>query len=309
MRTRAAVLTVVLVAEALVGAQQRPREAPRTGEPYTAATTAILVDVVVRDKRGRPVTDLTKEDFEIYENDVPQTVGSFSVVVARQRHRHPGHADVLPGTTTVATSRARGRDRADAKTDEKPPTTAMVFDSLTPEALSLAQSAALAELPMSGDVARAASASSPPSRACGCCSRIPAISPWCASAVRRVTAAGTLARRRRGANGARRSTTGSGSSTRCPARSASRRPRRSAPAQQQLDARPVHRRGADGQHGDADDPQLRDHRPRSPRVRHRQRVDDGHPVADGVAGTQDHRLFLGRPSGVARRCRPSSTPW
>ena len=130
-----------------MGAQQRPREAPRANEPYTAATTAILVDVVVRDKRGRPVTDLTKEDFEIYENDLRQTVGSFSVVsrasgIGIQVRRR------APGTTTVASSVDAGESAAPPEADEKPPTTAMVFDSLTPEALSLAQTAALAELPM-----------------------------------------------------------------------------------------------------------------------------------------------------------------
>ena len=123
MRTRAAVLTVVLVAEALVGAQQRPRETPRTGEPYTAATTAILVDVVVRDKRGRPVTDLTKDDFEVFEDDVPQSVGSFSVVVARQRHRHPG-SQARAGHDDGVDAGSRLPSRRRAKTDERPPTTA-----------------------------------------------------------------------------------------------------------------------------------------------------------------------------------------
>ena len=148
MRTRAAVLTVVFVSEAFVGAQQRPSEKPRTTDGYTAATTAILVDVVVRDKRGRPVTDLTRDDFEVYEDAVPQTVGSFSVVsrasgIGIQVRRR------APGTTTVSTASAPA-EASEAKTDDRPPTTAMVFDSLTPEALSLAQTAALAELPMNG---------------------------------------------------------------------------------------------------------------------------------------------------------------
>jgi VWFA-related protein len=147
MRTQTALVTLLLVAETL-GAQQRPREAPRANEPYTAATTAILVDVVVRDKRGRPITDLTKEDFEIYEDTVPQTVGSFSVVsrasgIGIQVRRR------APGTTTVSTA-GTPAEAPESKTDDRPPTTAMVFDSLTPEALSLAQTAALAELPMNG---------------------------------------------------------------------------------------------------------------------------------------------------------------
>ena len=97
---------------------------------------------------GRPVTDLTKEDFELYEDAVPQTVGSFSVVsrasgIGIQVRRR------APGTTIVSTAGATA-EATESKTDEKPPTTAIVFDSLTPEALRMAQTASLAELPMNG---------------------------------------------------------------------------------------------------------------------------------------------------------------
>ncbi len=204
MRTRAAVLTVALVRKrwwARSSARARRRAA---GEPYSAATTAILVDVVVRDKRGRPVTDPTKDDFEIYENDVAQTVGSFSVVsrasgIGIQVRRR------MPGTTTVATSSRTGETPATPVADEKPPTTAMVFDSLTPEALSLAQTAALAELPMNGRA---------PGRI-GVFSAEPGLrllQPYTEdlalvrSAVRRVTAAGTSREDAETANGAPSST-------------------------------------------------------------------------------------------------------
>ena len=297
MRTRAAVLTVVLVAEALVGAQQRPREAPRTGEPYTAATTAILVDVVVRDKRGRPVTDLTKEDFEIYENDVPQTVGSFSVVsrasgIGIQVRRR------APGTTTVASSVDPAESAAPPEADEKPPTTAMVFDSLTPEALSLAQTAALAELPMNGKspgrlgvfstepglAAAAALYRGPRARAVG---RPPSV------------CRGHLARRGRGSSGARRSTTASSSSTRCRAASASTGRRPSALA---TTTRSTAQAIVEAQMANMEMRMIRnfetidrDHRG----IRHRQRADDHHPVAHLVAGPQDDRLLLRGPPGVA----------
>ena len=35
------------------------------------------VDVVVRDRHGNPVVGLTKDDFEIFENGVPQKVTNF----------------------------------------------------------------------------------------------------------------------------------------------------------------------------------------------------------------------------------------
>lgn len=38
------------------------------------------MDVVVSDKKGNPVTGLTTEDFQVYENGVPQTIASFDAV-------------------------------------------------------------------------------------------------------------------------------------------------------------------------------------------------------------------------------------
>ena len=54
-----------------------PRGADQT---YTSATTAILVDVVVRDRKGRPVTDLAAADFELAEDGVAQKVDTFTRV-------------------------------------------------------------------------------------------------------------------------------------------------------------------------------------------------------------------------------------
>src|SRR3954467_12194812 len=50
-------------------------------QAFTSATTAILVDVVVRDHRGgAPVTDLTSDDFAVFEDGVAQKIDSFSRV-------------------------------------------------------------------------------------------------------------------------------------------------------------------------------------------------------------------------------------
>ena len=62
------------------------RATPEAQEPQRAAgtlkegVTAVLVDVVVRDKRGQPVRDLTEADFELSEDGVPQKIGSFTPV-------------------------------------------------------------------------------------------------------------------------------------------------------------------------------------------------------------------------------------
>src|SRR5688500_4943659 len=144
MQTYAALLVAALGFGVLVAAQRAPR-APQS-QSYSAGVTAILVDVVVRDKRGRPVVDLTADDFEIQEDQVPQRLGSFSVVERggglgiKVGRRVSGPPAAAPGSTPT--------EAAPLPPAEDHPTVALVFDALRPEPLALAQKAALAYLPM-----------------------------------------------------------------------------------------------------------------------------------------------------------------
>ena len=47
--------------------------------PIQVQVTAVPVDVIVTDREGNPILDLTKADFELYENEVRQTIEFFSV--------------------------------------------------------------------------------------------------------------------------------------------------------------------------------------------------------------------------------------
>jgi VWFA-related protein len=57
--------------------QQLPGGPP--GFVLRSQTNVVLVDVRVWDKQGKPVTDLQKEDFRVYEDGARQTITSFSL--------------------------------------------------------------------------------------------------------------------------------------------------------------------------------------------------------------------------------------
>jgi VWFA-related protein len=91
MRARVGLVGVLLAGIALqpLGAappqQTAQQTAPSTQQPdpqttFRARVDSVLVDVSVTDKQGRPVTDLTKADFDIRESNKPQTIETFKYV-------------------------------------------------------------------------------------------------------------------------------------------------------------------------------------------------------------------------------------
>ena len=116
--------------------------AQRAAGSEKAGVTAVLVDVVVRDKKGMPVRDLQQSEFEILEDGAPQTVGSFTPIF---------EAEASPATAPVATAApvAAGSTGADGTgaipaAAKVTPITALVFDRLSPEGRQLAVKAARA---------------------------------------------------------------------------------------------------------------------------------------------------------------------
>jgi VWFA-related protein len=132
-----AVAVTVAVAP-LASRQPVPR---RTTGGDTSSVTAVVVDLVVRDKRGLPVTDLTAADFEVTEDEVPQAIGSFRLPMldARDAGRvgttGPTLAPVGPAVPArpdvarpdVAAPATTGASRGEASV------VALVFDRLSPD--------------------------------------------------------------------------------------------------------------------------------------------------------------------------------
>src|SRR5437660_7730803 len=76
--TRLAGVAALVLAVAVPAGRAQQTTPQRAAGTVKAGVTAVLVDVVVRDKRGQPVRDLQQADFQILEDGVPQTIGSFT---------------------------------------------------------------------------------------------------------------------------------------------------------------------------------------------------------------------------------------
>jgi VWFA-related protein len=149
---------LAVAAAVVVAGTDHGKLTAQTGKPspdpqsYTSAATAILVDVVVRDRKGRLVTDLSAADFEVAEDGLLQSVDTFTRVT-RGGGIGVGIAWKAPNTTIAAppaSSTTEPRDGVSAAAADDS-TTAIVFDHLSAESLRLAQKATLDYVPMSGE--------------------------------------------------------------------------------------------------------------------------------------------------------------
>src|ERR1700716_1836976 len=104
---------VVCLAVALATLAQS--QAPQQSELVLRSTTRMVsVDAIVLGRDGRPVTDLTRDDFTILEDGRPQAIATFSVsdpplTAQRQgarpqlpRHVTSNRPDVIGGTDRIA---------------------------------------------------------------------------------------------------------------------------------------------------------------------------------------------------------------
>jgi len=106
-------------------------------------TNEVRLDVVVKDKKGRPIKDLRADDFEVLEDGVSQKISSFRFV---NREGAPDKVTSTPSseqkeanTSSVSTSASSASANRTA-----PGITALVFDRLSPDARSLAKKAGAA---------------------------------------------------------------------------------------------------------------------------------------------------------------------
>jgi hypothetical protein len=79
------VAVAALLASTTVGTVPQQPSAQRAQGVVQTGVQAVLVDVVVHDRKGEPVRDLTENDFRITEDGVPQKIGAFNSIVEGAR--------------------------------------------------------------------------------------------------------------------------------------------------------------------------------------------------------------------------------
>jgi len=133
-------IALIVALSIVAGDAQQQQPMPRADRTLNEGVTAVLVDIVVRDRRGQPVRDLAISDFEVLEDGVPQTIGSFSTVFSGVATPAPGTpAAAAPGASSSQAATGAG---ASPPVDTGLAVTAIVFDRLSPEARRLAVQAA-----------------------------------------------------------------------------------------------------------------------------------------------------------------------
>lgn len=115
VRLLAALALVLACAGGLLGQQQRSTPLP----VFRAGVDLVEVDVNVTDATGAPVSDLTAQDFEIFEDGQPQTIATLAFIAV-------GAKD-LPRTALLAEPDVQSNTREEGRTY------VVAFDEVAPE--------------------------------------------------------------------------------------------------------------------------------------------------------------------------------
>lgn len=105
-------IAIAMLAGAVLSAQTPPVAPPQTPQTPTFRTAidAVTIDVIVTDKQGNPVTDLTAADFEIKENNKLQKIDTFKRVDLTGNKFDVDPAKAAPILSMETMSREAARD-------------------------------------------------------------------------------------------------------------------------------------------------------------------------------------------------------
>lgn len=143
MRSTPRVVVLTALVATAAGAQAPPPEAPAAAPTVGVTASRVAVDLVVRDKRGRLVRDLTAADIEVLEDGTPQEILSLRLVDTVGGAREPPAPP--PARRAPAPAAApSGAPPVDAPAlEEQPIFLAFLFDRLSPQGRRTAHDAAI----------------------------------------------------------------------------------------------------------------------------------------------------------------------
>ena len=125
-RSLAALLAVVLSTGGSLSGQQPP-----AGQPiFRSTVNLVLVDVVVRDKKGAIVTGLTKDDFQLVEDGRPQQILTFAFEQIENTTQPIERASLLAGSSPGAAAPRVSAPAAAAPTITATPATPLTSEDV-----------------------------------------------------------------------------------------------------------------------------------------------------------------------------------
>lgn len=123
---------------------QQPQGSPSGArrEVFGVTTDVVLLDVVVRDKKGRTVRDLRADEVQVYEDDVKQEIRGFRFLDSRMA------GAALEEAREESTRRVTGEDEPAHLSEERRHLNlvTLLFDRLDPDGRNIARKAALSFL-------------------------------------------------------------------------------------------------------------------------------------------------------------------
>src|SRR5215469_1262813 len=104
MRTKylATLFVVLLTAQLPLAGQQQPAQQQPAAPSFRSSVNLILVDVVVRDKKGAIVTGLTRDDFQLLEDGKPEQILTFAFEQIETKAQPVERASLLAGSAGTA---------------------------------------------------------------------------------------------------------------------------------------------------------------------------------------------------------------
>ena len=121
---------------------QRPVE-QQNPDRIVISKDEVPFDVVVRDKKGKLIRDLTTSDFEVYEDGVKQEITSFRFVSSAAEPSAPNNSQPDPANVAVSTEKPT---KSNPPSEASVSAVALIFDRLSPEGRLRARDAALSYL-------------------------------------------------------------------------------------------------------------------------------------------------------------------